>query len=377
MKARRLFLLAGCLMVVSSIMAQINIKEPIKQPTSIPYVQKYDSLTNITALQDDSITHSTSLKHLIGQIVYYVEPDTTKYGIRHKRLYDTPNIRYGVQHLPKEVWANRYLKIIDYKEIASAYSKKNVLELQDTATGRSIYCETNGLNRDFVVLGYYEKLKKTYIGKSFVLKKRFSYGIADSYDGYRKFGNLINYDTNEIGDSIPYNSIWKCVDIAVSNVTSQIRGGKGDNRCPVILIFENDKFGKYYSYTQNHLGKPFNETEGYFYGGGSNDLNFVLHLGKFLDEEQVALKEQKDKEYKIHLQRQRKKMIAKYGKYWGELVAEMKLEIGMTKQMCRDSWGEPQEINRTTTQYGSHEQWVYYTTYIYFDNGKITAIQDR
>ena len=56
---------------------------------------------------------------------------------------------------------------------------------------------------------------------------------------------------------------------------------------------------------------------------------------------------------------------------------EGQLEIGMTKQMCRDSWGEPKSINRTSTRYGNHEQWVYTTIYVYFDNGKISAIQDR
>ena len=70
-------------------------------------------------------------------------------------------------------------------------------------------------------------------------------------------------------------------------------------------------------------------------------------------------------------------MIAKYGKYWGKLVGEGQLEIGMNKQMCRDSWGEPESINRTSTRYGNHEQWVYTTIYVYFDNGKISAIQDR
>lgn len=377
MEKRFLGILAFGLIMGLPTMAQINIKEPMKKATSIPNVQKYDSLTNITALRDDSITYSTSLKHLIGQTIYYVEPDTCKYDVRHKHFYDHTDIRYNSKSLLRQEWASKYWKIKDYKEVKSAYSNKNVLELQDTISGQMVYCETKNLNRDFVVLGYYEKMKRMFVGKTFVLKRRFSYGIADSYDGYRKFGNLINYDTNEIGDSIPYNSIWKCVDIAVYNVTQQTKGGNGDDRCPVILVFENEQYGKYYSYTQNYLGKPFDEKIGYFYGGGDNDLDFVLHLGKFLDMEQLAMKERKDKEYKIHVQNQKRKMIAKYGKYWGNMVAEMQLEIGMTKQMCRDSWGEPQEINRTTTQYGTHEQWVYFTTYVYFDNGKITAIQDR
>lgn len=42
--------------------------------------------------------------------------------------------------------------------------------------------------------------------------------------------------------------------------------------------------------------------------------------------------------------------------------------------------GTPDKINRTTTSYGTHEQWVYRwssgTDYYYFDNGRLTAWQD-
>lgn len=55
--------------------------------------------------------------------------------------------------------------------------------------------------------------------------------------------------------------------------------------------------------------------------------------------------------------------------------------IGMTADEVRNStWGSPSSINKTTTQNGIHEQWVYRgtskTKYIYFDNGVVTAIQE-
>jgi len=59
------------------------------------------------------------------------------------------------------------------------------------------------------------------------------------------------------------------------------------------------------------------------------------------------------------------------------LIIEEKIRIGMTKDMCRASWGGPDEINKTTTVYGTTEQWVYGYSYVYFDEkGKITAIQN-
>lgn len=56
-------------------------------------------------------------------------------------------------------------------------------------------------------------------------------------------------------------------------------------------------------------------------------------------------------------------------------------KIGMSADEVRSStWGSPSEINKTTTQYGVSEQWVYRTysktKYIYFDDGVVTAIQE-
>ena len=52
--------------------------------------------------------------------------------------------------------------------------------------------------------------------------------------------------------------------------------------------------------------------------------------------------------------------------------------IGMTKEEAENStWGSPKKINKTTTSYGVHEQWVYSSNrYLYFENGKLTSIQE-
>ncbi|WHY64669.1 hypothetical protein [Neobacillus sp. SuZ13] len=54
------------------------------------------------------------------------------------------------------------------------------------------------------------------------------------------------------------------------------------------------------------------------------------------------------------------------------------VSIGMTKDMVlKSSWGEPQKINKTTTSYGTKEQWVYGNgNYFYFENGILTTIQN-
>ncbi len=55
------------------------------------------------------------------------------------------------------------------------------------------------------------------------------------------------------------------------------------------------------------------------------------------------------------------------------------VNIGMSQQDVLDSsWGRPERVNKTTTAAGTREQWVYrgYHSYLYFENGVLTAIQN-
>ena len=372
----------GFLLVVLCVNAQINVREHTPLPTSKPYIEKYDSLTNIEKLQDDSITHHRSYKHLVGQYLFYIDEDTidsknesTFYTYVGDSYETVAHLRRGGR-IDKSRYRNRYWRINDIKVTQYGF---DIFELEDTTKNEKIYARGSAMNRDFIVLGYYEKMRQMYLGKSFVYDNYFPYGMADGADN-NKCNNLIDYETNLIGDSIPKESIWKCVEISAYNVSHHNYWRSAlDSRCPVILIFENDKLGKFYSYTQTRSGKAFDESKYCFWmsGKGHEEERLPLYLGKFLDFPQQEYIVKREKETKQYFVNQKKRMIAKYGKYWGKLVADGQLEIGMTKQMCRDSWGEPESINRTSTRYGNHEQWVYTTIYVYFDNGKISAIQDR
>jgi hypothetical protein len=48
----------------------------------------------------------------------------------------------------------------------------------------------------------------------------------------------------------------------------------------------------------------------------------------------------------------------------------------MTDDMARVSLGNPRSINRTVGSWGVYEQWVYYSTYLYFENGKLSSYQN-
>jgi hypothetical protein len=70
-------------------------------------------------------------------------------------------------------------------------------------------------------------------------------------------------------------------------------------------------------------------------------------------------------------------MVKTYGEYYGKLISEEKVVIGMTPDMCKAAWGYPMETNTTTLSGLSIEQWVYsMRTYLYFKNGKLAIIQN-
>lgn len=101
---------------------------------------------------------------------------------------------------------------------------------------------------------------------------------------------------------------------------------------------------------------------------------------KIEKEQQLEEEKQQKKDELLSAEKEKqrsKTLIQKYGKEYGELIIKHKVVIGMTKEMCLDAWGKPEDINRTTNAYGTHEQWVYnLKSYLYFDNGILTTFQN-
>ena len=60
-----------------------------------------------------------------------------------------------------------------------------------------------------------------------------------------------------------------------------------------------------------------------------------------------------------------------------ETIAKKQIQIGMTAEQVRASWGRPSKVNSTITARGTHEQWVYDASddYVYFDDGIMTSVQ--
>lgn len=127
----------------------------------------------------------------------------------------------------------------------------------------------------------------------------------------------------------------------------------------------------------------------FYLAGDENILGLIKKQDlAMLRKRQSTAKAQLERERKLKEQQQaqaiakanaafKQQMLAKYGARFGELVANRRVALDMTKEMCRDAWGSPMNTYRTTTKYGQSEVWSYnYKTRVYFYDGKVVQIDD-
>ena len=210
------------------------------------------------------------------------------------------------------------------------------------------------VNVRWVVLGHYEKIKSLYTNKEYVY-----IGDVNHYISDKKADGVINLDTDSMALNIPIGSKWICTGVQVKP-KKVAYGMSDDQRSPIVLILENSTLGKHYCYLEDKSGGNYIPS----YSRVSS-----LLCGRFQPtadyEREVAEKAKKSKE-----------LTKKYGAANAKLILDGKIKIGMSKAMCKASWGEPSNINTSTGSWGTHEQWVYGNSYVYFENGRITSIQN-
>ena len=92
-----------------------------------------------------------------------------------------------------------------------------------------------------------------------------------------------------------------------------------------------------------------------------------------------ANRNQKEELYKAEFDKQEKnktECITKFGQHFGELVAQNKIETGMTTEMCKAAWGAPWDIGKIINHKGTTEVWFYNWQYkLSFKNEKLIKIE--
>ena len=214
--------------------------------------------------------------------------------------------------------------------------------------------------------GYYDKVKQLYLNTELVYVNN-----DQDYDlHYTTTDRFLDYATKEnLKKKIPANSVWKCTDVLVLPGVVDVTHFASR----VILNVENETYGKYYLYASDLIDNRDKDTKNFM---TLEEFNKYTAYNNQLKAEAKTRAAEAAKQAAIKREERRKSILAKYGEYYGSAILQGNVIIGMTTEQCREAWGHPRRINRTTTAYGVSEQWVYGYRYLYFENGKLTAIQD-
>ncbi len=118
------------------------------------------------------------------------------------------------------------------------------------------------------------------------------------------------------------------------------------------------------------------------YYASTYDLITEEQVQQRLEEKQLAKERRKKlkEERRMHTEERRKVLTTLYGATTANKIIDRKIWLGMTDEMAVESWGKPDDINRTVSAYGVKEQWIYgdisNRTYLYFEDGMLTTWQD-
>lgn len=341
---KEVFCLISCLFSLQA-MAQIEIFDDNIQEIELAKVLPYDSLRNIsTQRYGTSQQYEYTMHHLIGQILMYCG-DPYEYHAKHS--FETGSYYRVDSILPDDTESGLYHRL----------KLTNIQTGEQTEEG-DIF--TDKYNYKWVVVGHYEKIKSLYLNKEFVYV-----GTKNVYIRYNweKANGMINLKADTVSRIIPEGSIWTCVGVQVKP-RKKGDGMEIDKRSPIVLIFDNPSYGEHYCYLEDDSGQPYKP---------------LIYDSKPLVCGRFQLKSYYDKMTAITAANKEKRKVEltkKYGTANANLILEGKVRIGMTKAMCAESWGYPNDINTSIGSWGIHEQWVYDNSYLYFEGDRLTSIQN-
>lgn len=339
------FLVAMMIFSLNAV-AQIEMFDENAKKIEHPKALPYDSLRNInTQRYGSGDKYRYTLHHLIGQTLMYCgDPYAYSFG---KDGFEVGAYYRVDSILPDNPPEGKYHRML-------LTNIKTGVQLEEGDLSNNNY------NFEWVVLGHYEKMKSKYINKDFVYIGTDNVYLRNTWD---KANGLINIETDTVTTNIKKGSVWTCVGI-------QVKPRKKDDnmlldkRSPIVLIFNNETYGKHYCYLESSNGSPYENL---------NSGSITQICGRF------QLKSQYDKivaETAAKKAKRKTDLINKFGAANAELILQGKVKIGMTKEMCLEAWGHPEDINKTVGSWGTHEQWVYGSSYLYFEGNKLTSIQN-
>ena len=253
----------------------------------------------------------------------------------------------------KDIQSNQTLsKSINIKSSEIAF------ELKDEVTGEILYYWEDGnsywKNR-LILVSYFIKQKEKYFGENLIPD-----GFTTEREDLKKLITI--EDENGKSITIPKqvaigpSGLWNCIDVTILEGTSHIS---------YILKNQKDETVAFSDLKDWILEKD------------------ILEKEKLRKENNQKIQQEREKEFqarklkeKLNAENRKKECIAKFGTKLGEIIASHKVKIGMTKEMCKVSWGNPIWSDKTTTSTGTTENWYYgYVHSLHFEGNLLARIE--
>ncbi len=372
MKAIRLIILLN--LFSFSLSAQITTRQLKTEEVVKPII--YDSSYFITTLVNEE------LKKYIGQEIsiipcsrkcnnpQYLDFYSTKEKSGSSTYFNSKRIRlYTDSIINKPLIINNIERIRGDLVLEILYNNIDTIYYHyDYPTKRS------DDRQPFILNAFFEKSKTQFIGQEYIFTNK---GISA---GEEKEAIDINTGAEIL---LKKNDKWKCVDVTLLDAKGRyvsypyyipVLIFSNSNGNEVAINYVENKYLDYnYTLPSGEI-KPIYSSLFVDFGLNINDfksLELALIEEKSQAEEQkkIFLKKKKDKE------EHKQNILKKYGKYYGNLINNHKVVIGMTIDMCRDSWGTPYEQNETITNNTRIVIWQYnYKTFLQFSNNKLILI---
>lgn len=92
------------------------------------------------------------------------------------------------------------------------------------------------------------------------------------------------------------------------------------------------------------------------------------------DAAKEAERKRKQAEAREAAKRRLEEYVQAHPQYRTEILGHQ-ITLGMSEEDVKASWGKPEHVNTTVTAYGRHDQWVYGNQYVYFEDGRVSAVQ--
>jgi hypothetical protein len=246
------------------------------------------------------------------------------------------------------------LENVDYDENKILYLGLKIILLNESNKDTLFWIvnQARDLGEPFFLVPYFEKQRRMYLNQNLVLK------YSDRTNS--KYENMIDVNTG-LNVNIKYGEVWTCTDVSFTDSKDAyyltafyfIKNGEREVKIELGSELISEYFMLEKELKNQELEKKKNDEE-----------------RRREEQERQKIKQEEKSKF-------RNECITKWGQKMGSYIADGKVVLGMNKEMCIAAWGNPIEINRTILHGLTSEQWVFgWRTYLYFDNGVLSAIQD-